>query len=549
MSRVLSASGMKACSKAHLFTRSAFIRPSIRLASSKSQRINDEQQISAKEQEVKDFEGKRDKWEKVLKKYPVLPNESNSDISFYKKFKSFSEKTANISESKASKQLVLKTIQDSYCELWLPFSESPSLLNQYIDSRGSIRIGKILEDLDRLAGAIAYKHTSDANGEIKNLVIVTAAVDRIDIHENMESDCVYKASGIVTYVGFSSIDISLKLEKIVSENQEINCKSSSSSIDLLNNIVNSGTSKQAGADSSEKIALESSAQSNISKQQTKPVLTARFTMVARNRETGKAEQINPLKLETDEERRIFKLSEAIKREKSMLNNKGLEKNPPNFTESRIMHNIWTEANKFKNNDYKSTSLNENFAWLDDTTMNSVHVCFPQERNIHHKVFGGFLMRVGHELAYANACMYTGMRPISKSLDDFSFTKPVNVGSILRLTSQVVYSFESKGESLFSSSSSSSSSVGASESGVGDDVENPISVQNGGVVNDNIIQVAVKVEVLDPIKQTIEVTNTFYFTFESEKKVKRVIPRTYEDMVKYIEGRRRSRIGNFISKAQ
>ncbi|OMJ28009.1 Acyl-coenzyme A thioesterase 9, mitochondrial [Smittium culicis] len=144
-----------------------------------------------------------------------------------------------------------------------------------------------------------------------------------------------------------------------------------------------------------------------------------------------------------------------------------------------------------------------------------------------------------------------MRPISKSLDDFSFTKPVNVGSILRLTSQVVYSFESKGESLFSSSSSSSSSssAGVSGSDVGDDAENPISVKNGGVVNDNIIQVAVKVEVLDPIKQTIEVTNTFYFTFESEKKVKRVIPRTYEDMVKYIEGRRRSRIGNFISKAQ
>ncbi|OMJ28010.1 Acyl-coenzyme A thioesterase 9, mitochondrial [Smittium culicis] len=310
MSRALSTSGLKLCSKAYLFTGSSFIRPSIRLVSSKAQEIKNEQQISNKAQEDKDFEGTRDKWEKVLRKYPVLPNESNSDISFYKKFNSFTEKTTNISDSKASKQLVLKTIQDSYCELWLPFSESPSLLNQYIDSRGSIRIGKILEDLDRLAGAIAYKHTSDSNGEIQNLVIVTAAVDRIDIHENMESDCVYKASGIVTYVGFSSIEISLKLEKIVSENQELNCKSKSSSIDLLNNIVDSGAKKQAGVNSSDKAPLETSAQSKISKQQTKPVLTARFTMVARNRDTGKAEQINPLKLENDEERRIFKLSEG-----------------------------------------------------------------------------------------------------------------------------------------------------------------------------------------------------------------------------------------------
>ncbi|OLY82681.1 Acyl-coenzyme A thioesterase 9, mitochondrial [Smittium mucronatum] len=405
-------------------------------------------------QNIPDFKSEMEHWEKMLKRYPVLPSETSSDISYYKKFDTLPE---SFETTNSKDQLVLKTISDSYCELWLPFRDAPSLLNQYVNQQGEIRVGKILEDLDRLAGAIAYKHTSDIDGQIKNLVIVTAAVDRIDIHEYLDSDCIYKASGHVVHVGYSSIDISLVLNKVLSTEE--------------------GSSE-------------------------KPCLTARFTMVARNRDTGKAEQINPLMLSSEKERIAFKTSELIKREKSLLNKKGLEKTPPNFVE---------------NNDYNSSSMNKDFVWLDDTTMSSVHVCFPSERNIHHKVFGGFLMRVGHELAYANACMYSGANPISKSLDDFSFTKPVNVGSILRLTSQVIYSSD-----LDSTEQSH---------------------------DDKHFQVSVKVDVLDPTKQTIETTNTFYFTFESNSPVRRVIPRTYDDMIKYIEGRRRSQIGSFISNAQ
>ncbi|KAJ2842035.1 hypothetical protein GGI22_007686, partial [Coemansia erecta] len=88
--------------------------------------------------------------------------------------------------------------------------------------------------------------------------------------------------------------------------------------------------------------------------------------------------------------------------------------------------------------------------------------------------------------------------------------PVNIGSILRLTSQVVYS----------------------------EPEN------------NTFQVAVSVDVIDNTKKITERTNTFYFNFSCPtSQVRRVIPRTYEDMMKYLEGRRRAQTGKIISKLQ
>ncbi|PVU90998.1 hypothetical protein BB561_004605 [Smittium simulii] len=438
---------------------------------------------------------KMKQWEKVLDQYSVLPTTLTDITELYKKLDSqLNESTQQdnalfIDQSNivSPKDLTLKTMKDSYCELWLPFTDVPALYEEYVDFAGFTRIGKILQDLDRLAGAVAYKHTSDQHGNISNITIVTAAVDRIDIIGSLECNVNYKASGVVSYVGFSSMEISLKLEKALA------------SVD--------------DSSPNEKIKYT-------------PVMFARFTMVARNKDTGKAIQINPLRLESHDEKKLFKITEEIKREKTLLSKKDLVKNPPNQEESRIMHNLWIEAKKYQDNKYNASFISKDFVWLDSTKMNSVHVCFPQERNIHNKVFGGFLMRMGHELAYANACMFSGTIPESKSLDDFSFTKPVNIGSILRLTSQVVYS------SRFVDSSSKLLS----------------STEKGELTESHVnsFQVAVIADVLNPKTESIEHTNTFHFSFATNKPIKRVIPRTYEDMVKYIEGRRRNKIGNFIS---
>ncbi|KAJ1921792.1 hypothetical protein H4219_000526 [Mycoemilia scoparia] len=367
--------------------------------------------------------------------------------------------------------LVLKRLKDSYCEMYMPFKDDLSLREEYVNCNGQMRLGKILEDLDRLAGAIAYKHASDQSGNPAPVTIVTAAVDRIYLLSKLTMDRNYKISGMVTYTGYSSLEVFMSLEAV------------------YNNTMDNEP------------------------EATEKVLSARFTMVARDNYTGKSAQVNPLMLENDEERRLFKISEKIKEYKKGNAQKALAKLPPSPEERILIHNMWIECNKFVEGPYNtSVPLPKDMAWLDETTMESVTLCFPQDRNIHNKIFGGYLMRLAHELAFANACVFTRGRPTYVSLDDFSFRSPVNIGSILKLTSQVVYS-EPEGDKTF--------------------------------------QISVKVDVIDNKDSSVHTTNTFYFTFHAPDNgsLKRIMPRTYSDMMKYLEGRRRREIGRHIKSIE
>ena len=62
-----------------------------------------------------------------------------------------------------------------------------------------------MEDLDALAGAIAYKHTDDGKPNSSPLTIVTASVDRIDWLKPLDV-CDLRLTGHVTYVGYSSME-------------------------------------------------------------------------------------------------------------------------------------------------------------------------------------------------------------------------------------------------------------------------------------------------------------------------------------------------------
>ena len=73
-------------------------------------------------------------------------------------------------------------MQDSYCEILLPFASSPEVLEKYTNASGGIRTGLLMEHLDSLAGSIAYKHMlgPDAQSLPKDsgFYIVTASVER-----------------------------------------------------------------------------------------------------------------------------------------------------------------------------------------------------------------------------------------------------------------------------------------------------------------------------------------------------------------------------------
>ncbi|KAF9897719.1 hypothetical protein BX616_005101, partial [Lobosporangium transversale] len=161
------------------------------------------------------------------------------------------------------RELVLKSMEDSYTEIILPFKSDKALLEEYINVGGTLRHGKIMEDLDALAGAIAYKHADDGKPDSSPITIVTASVDRIDLLKPLGVSDI-RLSGHVTYVGYSSMEIFMKMEEISAEKPE---------------------------------------------ERGDTILVARFTMVARDSLTGKAAQINPMLLSNDTEKKLYQMGE------------------------------------------------------------------------------------------------------------------------------------------------------------------------------------------------------------------------------------------------
>lgn len=62
----------------------------------------------------------------------------------------------------------------------------------------------------------------------------------------------------------------------------------------------------------------------------------------------------------------------------------------------------------------------------------------QQRNIHGKIFGGFLIRNMIELAWVAGCKYAEDFVVMEDLTNIYFKKPVDVGCRLTLKATVTY---------------------------------------------------------------------------------------------------------------
>lgn len=106
-----------------------------------------------------------------------------------------------------------RKMRDSYIEIILPFSTNENLREEYVNVYGGIRFAKIIEDIDALAGSIAYKHAleplpqSPGNDDAAKhetllpITIVTASVDRIDLQQRLDIHEDLRLSGCVSFIG------------------------------------------------------------------------------------------------------------------------------------------------------------------------------------------------------------------------------------------------------------------------------------------------------------------------------------------------------------
>ncbi|KAJ3894452.1 Thioesterase/thiol ester dehydrase-isomerase [Lentinula edodes] len=366
-------------------------------------------------------------------------------------------------------------MHDSYTEFVLPIASNPNLLEEYVNASGGIRTGKLMEHLDSLAGSISYKHVlgptkSELKVEEMGLYIVTAAVERIDMLRPLTPSHDLRLSGQVIYTGRSSMEVVVRIERIASKEMP---------------------------------------------EKDETILLGRFSMVCRNAKTNQAYPVGPLIISTEEEKTLFSIGHELKSRRASRAQRSLSRVPPSSQEAAALHENYL---KF------GAAISQHSYGHQRKCM----LMFPQERNVHQKIFGGYLMRLAYELGFSNASMFCRGRVRFLGLDEISFKLPVPIGSILRLNSVILY----------------------------DDFLRQR--EENGETN----HVGVKANVVDIKTGTEKTTNEFRFTWRGEEKlfargttesmesqksvkVRRVVPKTYREAMLWLEARRAVTVGDEI----
>jgi len=316
----------------------------------------------------------------------------------------------------------------------------------------------LMEHLDSLAGGIAYKHVLgpgvESLSKTQGFYIVTASVDRLDMLAPLYPVRDMRLSGQVIHTGKSSMEVAVRMEALEKDGGE------------------------------------------------ETIMLGRFFMVCRDARTHKAAPVNPLTLDSEEDEMLFSIGEAHKRKRQTRASAALNRVPPTSGEAEELHSLFLKYGQPEGSDFVSPDGLER-VWMGDTQLEKCMMMFPQERNVHQKIFGGYLMRLAYELGFANSVLFTGGHVLFVSLDGISFAKPVPIGSILRLTSHVLHTSSSE--------------------------------QFPG-----LIHVGVQANVVDVATGKEQTTNDFRFTWctDGAKPLTRnVVPKTYKEAMLWLEGRR------------
>ncbi|KAL6020031.1 hypothetical protein ACI3LY_004472 [Candidozyma auris] len=389
-------------------------------------------------------------------------------------------------------EVVDKTRADSFSYLVLPFKDDKWLCDTYINAFGRLRMGQLFQDLDALAGRIAYRHCSPAEP-----VNVTASVDRIYMVKKVDEIQNYNfvLAGSVTWTGRSSMEITVKVYSYKGSVPK-------------------------------KIEADSLSDDDV-------FLTANFTFVARNPMTHKSFAINRLLPVSEKEWLDYRRAESFNaRKKLAAKNSGVIQ--PTDEENRLVHDMWTASKKL------TSDYNKNVSFMKDTTITSTLIMQPQYRNRHsYMIFGGYLMRQSFELAYCGATAFASANARFVSLDSTTFKAPVPVGSVLSMTSTVVYT-----EHLHSTK-------------VAKGKHSPLDLPSTNQISGNpdaflsepgtLIQVKVDTRIRDLNSPDFTESGCFIYSFyvpsksygPGEPAFSSVIPQTYSEMMEYLEGRRRA----------
>lgn len=148
-------------------------------------------------------------------------------------------------------------------------------------------------------------------------------------------------------------------------------------------------------------------------------LVANFTFVARDSKTGKSALVNQISPETEKEKLLWK--EADERNK-MRKKKREQKLEIEDHDKDRLNTLLAEGRIFCD---MPALADRDSILIRDTYLENSFVCQPQQRNIHGRIFGGFLMRRAFELAFSTTYSFAGVAPHFLEVDHVDFFKPVS----------------------------------------------------------------------------------------------------------------------------
>eukprot|EP00741_Cyanophora_paradoxa_P015489 tig00020902_g14952.t1 len=346
-----------------------------------------------------------------------------------------------------------RTPEESQTQVILPFSTDEKLRDQYISFYDGLRFGRILEDMDVFAYRCAMRHITVS----RPLTVVTGAFDRVLLVRRLDPHKDLRMRGNVSWVGRSSVEVTIEC-----------CQKDEGGHWALN-------------------------------------LRATVLMVSLDRGTQKPVQVNPLNPITERDRELYSHGSGRQEYRKQDVASSLKTVPPTPEELAIIHSLFTASNSSAQG-----GTTQDWVHMDATALESVVLMHPQKRNIHGKIFGGYVMRLGFDLAWSVASLHLRTPvPVPVVVDDIHFLKPALVGTLVSFRGKVVYT-PPGGETL---------------------------------------QVQVTADQLDVDTGKRTLTTALTFTFGSpgpEHPVRPVVPRTYGEAMEYIEARRRfSRTREFM----
>ena len=88
-----------------------------------------------------------------------------------------------------------------------------------------------------------------------------------------------------------------------------------------------------------------------------------------------------------------------------MQSQSLIRQPPSEQERLIIHEQFLRTIDWAKMSFQTRTKPEGSVWMADTKLKNLILCQPENRNRFNKIFGGFLMRLAVELAWANCYVF------------------------------------------------------------------------------------------------------------------------------------------------